>query len=198
MLTDELKGIDIILASRSPRRKELLKALGIQFRVVIPFVSEDYPRGLKREEIALTLAERKAVSVIGEQIEQGPDLLVIASDTIVCQGDTILNKPVDRAEAIKMLSGLSGRKHCVITAVCIADGKRIKSFYSETQVYFTKLQLVEIEFYVDNFKPYDKAGSYGIQEWIGYIGIEKIEGSYFNVMGLPIQKLYTELKNFIK
>ncbi len=198
MLTDTLKGKDIILASRSPRRKELLKALGIKFRVVIPSVSEEYTTGLEREEIALSLAERKAVSVIRGQKIKGADLLVIASDTIVCQDDNILNKPVDRAEAIQMLSGLSGKKHCVITAVCIADGKKMKSFFSETQVYFTKLQVEEMEFYVDNFKPYDKAGSYGIQEWIGYIGIEKIEGSYFNVMGLPIQKLYAELKNFIE
>ncbi len=110
----------------------------------------------------------------------------------------VLNKPVNRQEAIQMLQTLSGTRHQVITAVCIEGASQRHSFYSETNVYFTKLQDEEIEFYVDNFEPYDKAGSYGIQEWIGFIGIEKIEGSYFNVMGLPVQKLYSALKSFIK
>ncbi|MDT8402084.1 MAG: Maf family nucleotide pyrophosphatase [Bacteroidales bacterium] len=198
MLIQKLKSRNIILASRSPRRKELLSALGLSFRVVIPGVSENYPVDLEREEVAIYLAERKAASVIDQERSGSGSLLVIASDTIVCKANEIFNKPADRDGAIKMLQELSGNKHSVITAVCIANTERMKSFYSETQVYFTKLQDEEINYYVDNYKPYDKAGSYGIQEWIGYIGIEKIEGSYFNVMGLPVQKLYRELKNFIK
>jgi len=198
MLKEGLKDKDIILASRSPRRKELLSSLGITFRVVEPAVCEDYPPNLKREEIALYLAARKAESVIQKESKKDEDFVIIASDTIVCLGDMILNKPASRQEAISMLQKLSGKKHQVITAVCIEGNAHSHSFYSETNVYFTKLQDDEIEYYVDNFKPYDKAGSYGIQEWIGFIGIEKIEGSYFNVMGLPVQKLYTELKNFIK
>lgn len=197
MLNDEIKGKDIILASRSPRRKELLSVLGISFRVVEPTLSEDYPGELKREEIALYLAGRKAESIINKEGSKGDNTIVIASDTIVCMDDAILNKPESRQEAIEMLKMLSGNCHDVITAVCIADINRQDRFYSETKVYFTKLQDEEIEYYVDSHKPYDKAGSYGIQEWIGYIGIERIEGSYFNVMGLPVQKLYTKLKNFI-
>ncbi len=198
MLKEVLKDKDIILASRSPRRKELLSSLGIIFRVVEPDVCEDYPTNLKREEIALYLAGRKAESVIRKEENKDSDLLIIASDTIVCLDDMVLNKPVNRQEAIQMLQTLSGTRHQVITAVCIEGASQRHSFYSETNVYFTKLQDEEIEFYVDNFEPYDKAGSYGIQEWIGFIGIEKIEGSYFNVMGLPVQKLYSALKSFIK
>jgi len=198
MLKEVLKDKDIILASRSPRREELLSSLGIIFRIVEPDICEDYPANLKREEIALYLAGRKAESVIQKEKKEDSDFLIIASDTIVCLDDMILNKPANRQEAIQMLQKLSGTKHQVITAVCIESPSRRQSFYSETNVYFTKLQDDEIEYYIDNFKPYDKAGSYGIQEWIGFIGIEKIEGSYFNVMGLPVQKLYTELKNFIK
>jgi len=198
MLIQKLKSKDIILASRSPRRKELLSALGLSFRVVIPGVNENYPGELGREEIAICLAERKAAWVIKQEKGGSGNLLVIASDTIVCKDSKIFNKPPDRAGAIKMLKELSGNKHSVITAVCLANNERMKSFYSETLVYFTKLQDEEIKFYVDNYEPYDKAGSYGIQEWIGYIGIEKIEGSYFNVMGLPVQRLYSELKNFIE
>ena len=198
MLTGELHGRDIILASRSPRRRELLSGLGVSFRVVAPNVIEDYPEHLERGEIALHLAEKKAQAVVNEEKEKAVEILVIASDTIVCQGETMLGKPADRSEALGMLRQLSGKMHSVITAVCISDGTRTKSFCSETQVYFADLEDEEMEYYVDNYKPFDKAGSYGIQEWIGYIGIERIEGSYFNVMGLPTQRLYGELRNFFK
>lgn len=198
MLTGELQGRDIILASRSPRRRELLSGLGISFRVVVPRIIEDYPEHLEREEIALHLAEKKAESVVNEEKDKTAGMLVVASDTIVCQGDAMLGKPADRNEALGMLKQLSGKMHSVITAVCISDGLKMKSFFSETQVYFTDLEEEEMEHYVDNYKPFDKAGSYGIQEWIGYIGIERIEGSYFNVMGLPTQRLYKELGNFFK
>jgi septum formation protein len=198
MLKEELKDKDVILASRSPRRKELLSSLGIDFRIVEPDDCENYPSSLKREEIALYLAGRKAESVIEKERDKLLNSIVIASDTIVCLDNIVLNKPASRKEAIQMLKKLSGKDHEVITAVCLAGNSRQHSFYSKTKVYFANLQDDEIEFYVDNYKPYDKAGSYGIQEWIGYIGIEWIEGSYFNVMGLPVQKLYTELKKFIK
>lgn len=198
MLKEELKDKDVILASRSPRRKELLSSLGIDFRIVEPDDCENYPASLEREEIALYLAGMKAEWVIKKEKGKLLNSIIIASDTIVCLDNIVLNKPASREEAIQMLKKLSGKGHEVITAVCLAGNSRQHSFYSKTKVYFANLHDDEIEFYVDNYKPYDKAGSYGIQEWIGYIGIEWIEGSYFNVMGLPVQKLYTELKKFIK
>lgn len=195
MLLEDLKKKDIILASRSPRRKHLLQSLGIDFSVEAPGTSENYPPGLERQEIALYIAVKKAESVTaGKDTGQ----IIIASDTIVCIGDRILNKPANRNEAMQMLRQLSGNDHYVITAVCIADSLKKRSFYSETKVRFTKLQDEEIEYYIDRCQPWDKAGAYGIQEWIGHIGIERIEGSYFNVMGLPVQRLYAELKEFIK
>jgi len=197
MLIEELKSKDIILASRSPRRKQLLSALGINFRIVEPVISEDFPAELTGKNIALHLASKKAESVIKRETASN-NLIVIASDTIVCINNLVLNKPFDRKGAIQMIRTLSDKWHNVITAVCISDIKKKRTFYSDTLVHFTKLQDDEIEYYVDNFKPYDKAGAYGIQEWIGFIGIEQIKGSYFNVMGLPVQKLYTELKRFIK
>lgn len=197
MLIEEIKTKDIVLASRSPRRKELLSALGIDFRIMKPVVSEDYPPGMENERVAVYLAEKKANWVLERENKPDNNLIIIASDTIVCLDDMILNKPSGRQEAVEMISSLSGKMHFVITGVVLAGGSKQRSFYSETKVYFTKLQYEEIEYYVDHFRPYDKAGSYGIQEWIGYIGIDRIEGSYFNVMGLPVQRLYNELKSFI-
>jgi len=196
ILFEKIKLKDIVLASRSPRRKQLLSSLGIDFRIIEPVVSEDYPPDMEKEKIAVYLAEKKANYVLQREKEQ-KNLVVIASDTIVCIDDQILNKPADRAEAVDMIRSLSDKMHYVITGVFIASNDKRRSFYSETMVYFTKLQDEEIEYYVDHYKPYDKAGSYGIQEWIGYIGIERIEGSYFNVMGLPVQRLYSELKQLI-
>ena len=196
MFLEELKKKDIILASRSPRRKILLEALGIDFRIIVPDTGEDYPPGPAPGEVAIDLALRKARSVLNK-LPDNRDIIVIASDTIVCLDDEILNKPEDRREAIEMLRKLSGRSHNVITGVSIASKEKELSFFSETKVNFTVLEVEEIEYYVDAFKPYDKAGSYGIQEWIGYVGIDNIEGSYFNVMGLPVQRLYGELKEFM-
>ncbi|MDZ7738417.1 MAG: Maf family nucleotide pyrophosphatase [Bacteroidales bacterium] len=195
MLLEELKNKDIILASGSPRRKQLLQSLGIDFRIEKPEVSENYPPGLEREEIALYIAVKKAEAVIrGKDAGQ----IIIASDTIVCIDDRVLNKPAGREDAVQMLKQLSGNEHFVITAVCLADSRKMRSFFSETKVRFAELLDQEIEYYIDRYQPWDKAGAYGIQEWIGYTGIEWIEGSYFNVMGLPVQKLYDELKKFIK
>ncbi len=184
---------NIILASKSPRRQNLLKELGFDFEIKTKDVKEVYPPELKKEAVAIFLSELKATA-FNEELK-GNDL-VITSDTIVCLGDEIIGKPTDRDDAVKMLGKLSGNKHEVITAVTLSSKQQMKTFYEMTEVYFKELAQNEIEYYLDNYQPYDKAGSYGIQEWIGYIGIEKINGSYFNVMGLPVKKLYDEIIKF--
>jgi len=181
------------LASKSPRRQSLLKELGIDFKIITKEVEEVYPPSLKREEVAVFLSELKASAFIDDIIEND---LVITSDTIVCFRDEIIGKPTDREDALKMLAKLSGNKHEVITAVTLLSKQKKHTFYELTEVYFKPLTTAEIEYYIDNYQPYDKAGSYGIQEWIGYIGIEKINGSYFNVMGLPVKRVNEELLKF--
>lgn len=191
MIHEKLKNYTIILASKSPRRQYLLKELGLNFRIdTSKSIEESFPDQLKAEEIALYLAEQKAKAFNDSLAEK--DILITA-DTIVWLDGKVLNKPRNYKDAIEMLKQLSGQMHQVLTGVCISTVSKQVSFYANTNVYFKKLSDNEITFYIDNFKPFDKAGSYGIQEWIGYIGIERIEGSYFNVMGLPIQKLYEEL-----
>lgn len=191
-----LESYKVILASNSPRRKELLAGLGISFDVMtIPGIDESFPDSLQGGEIPLFLAQKKC-DAYRDILKD--NTLVITADTIVWQDGKVLGKPRDRREAIEMLSSLSGSSHYVYTGVCVRDCHKEISFYSESKVYFDSLDLSEIEFYVDQFKPFDKAGSYGIQEWIGYIGVKRIEGSYFNIMGLPIQRLYQELKMFMK
>ena len=192
MLAEKLGKYHIILASKSPRRQYLLKEMGVDFEIRNNQVDEHYPEHLKREEIALYLSELKAASF--KNIRENE--LLITSDTIVWIHDHILHKPKDYKEAVKMLNLLSGNMHEVVSGVSLKTKEQSRSFHSVTKVYFKKLLPEEIRYYLENFKPYDKAGSYGIQEWIGYIGIEKIEGSYFNVMGLPVQRLYQELMNF--
>ncbi len=201
MLLENLKNYKIILASHSPRRQYLLKELGIDFEIKIKDngeikFNEVYPKTLKKEQIALYNAGLKAKAC---ENEISDNTILITADTIVCLGNEVLNKPDDYDDAVKMLNKLSGKKHQVITGVCIKSTLKNSSisFYDTTNVYFKELTRQEITYYVNKFKPYDKAGAYGIQEWIGYIGIEKIEGSYFNVMGLPVQKLYEELKKYI-
>lgn len=194
MIQNRLKQYQIILASQSPRRAELLKQLGLDFSLDSKNVEEVYPEGLNNVEIAIYLSQLKAAPY---QMEvKGTNKLVITSDTIVCVDNEVLGKPTDRNDAIAMLQKLSGRAHEVITGVTLISTQKSKSFFASTKVFFKDLTYNEIEFYVDEYKPYDKAGAYGIQEWIGMTGIEKIEGSYFNVVGLPVQKLYTELMNF--
>lgn len=194
MIQNRLKQYQIILASQSPRRAELLKQLGLDFSLDSKNVEEVYPEGLNNVEIAIYLSQLKAAPY---QIEvKDTNKLVITSDTIVCVDNEVLGKPTDRNDAIAMLQKLSGRAHEVITGVTLISTQKSKSFFASTKVFFKDLTYNEIEFYVDEYKPYDKAGAYGIQEWIGMTGIEKIEGSYFNVVGLPVQKLYTELMNF--
>lgn len=194
MLQNHLSSYNIILASQSPRRQFLLKELNLEFTIdTSNSVDESYPDNLKSHQIALYLAEKKAAAFKGKL--QSNDL-VITSDTIVWLNEQVLNKPKNYEDAFRMLKLLSGNKHQVITGVCLFNVHKKKSFYSYTDVFFKNLSDEEIEFYLQTHKPYDKAGSYGIQEWIGYIGIESIHGSYFNVMGLPIQRLYEELIKF--
>jgi len=184
---------NIILASRSPRRQNLLKELGFDFEIKTKEIEEIYPPELQREQVAVFLSELKASAFVSDLKDND---LVITSDTIVCLNDEIIGKPVDRDDAVKMLGKLSGNKHEVITAVTLLSHQKQHTFYEVTEVYFKPLTISEIEYYVDNYEPFDKAGSYGIQEWIGYIGIEKINGSYFNVMGLPVKRVYDELMEF--
>lgn len=182
-----------ILASKSPRRQELLKSLGIEFEVQVQNGDEDYPVNLSKEEIPVFLAHQKATYFKNKLREK--DLLITA-DTIVWFNGEVLGKPENKEKAVKTLQILSGQEHQVITGVCLTSTKKQKSFYSISNVRFKDLSLPEIEFYISEYKPFDKAGSYGIQEWIGYVGITHIEGSFYNVMGLPIQQLYTEILNF--
>lgn len=186
-------NMHLVLASASPRRRELLSHLTIPFTVwQHPFV-EDSSRDSSPESIAVNLAVSKSDQIAG-RIEEGD--IVITADTIVWCNDKLLNKPADREEAISMLTFLSGKTHMVVTGVSLRSLVHTASFASVTGVRFRALSEEEIVFYVDNYSPYDKAGAYGIQEWIGYIAVESISGSYFNVMGLPVQKVYAELIKF--
>ncbi len=179
----------LLLASNSPRRKELLAGLGLTFDVFVKEVEEDYPAELKGSEVATYLAAHKA----DQYYDDLSDQILITADTIVCLADDVLNKPADYDEAFRMLTSLSGKSHEVITGVCILTRDHKEVFFDTTKVYFKELSEQEIDYYITNYKPFDKAGAYGIQEWIGKIGIERIEGSYFNVVGLPVQKLYSHL-----
>lgn len=194
ILSQKFSKRKIILASRSPRRHRLLKELGLEFDIQVVDVEEVYPKGLKREEIPVYLAKLKADAFPALGITD--DQLVITADTIVWLNGKVLQKPVDREDAVRILKELSGNMHEVFSGVCLKSKNKTTSFHACSEVFFRELQKEEIEYYVDTYKPFDKAGAYGIQEWIGYIGIEKITGSFFNVMGLPTQKLYDELLKF--
>lgn len=195
MLLDQLKEYKIVLATRSPRRHELMKGLRIPFEVRIPEAHpEEFPGHLDRYGIPEYLAKQKATGIVAD-VPQGA--LFITADTIVWINGRVLPKPPDREEARCMLNELSGNRHEVITGVAIRSSDRLHTFHSSTCVFFRELTGSEIDFYIDHFEPFDKAGAYGIQEWIGYAGIKRIEGSYFNVVGLPVQELYVELERFI-
>ena len=186
----------IILASNSPRRRELLGGLGISFTTrVLDGIDESWPQELKGEDISLYISREKAAPY---KTLIAPDELVITADTIVYVDGQVLGKPVDEDDAKRMLRMISGRWHEVITGVTLMTAEREHSFAVTTRVRFCYLSEQEIEFYIKNYAPMDKAGAYGIQEWIGYVGVERIEGSYFNVVGLPVQRLYRELINFCK
>ena len=183
----------IILGSNSPRRQELLKSLGFTFLNKPINADESFPIDLLAEEIALYLAEKKA-DAYAEDLKDTE--ILITADTIVwCEGK-VFNKPANFIEGKKMLETLSGKMHEVFTAVCLKSGNKQTTFYDVSKVYFKKLKPEEIEYYLINFTPYDKAGGYGVQDWLGYIAIDKIEGSFYNVMGLPVKELYEELIKF--
>jgi septum formation protein len=183
----------IILASQSPRRRQILQDAGVNFESRSKDTNEDFSPTLPKHEVPVYLAKKKAQAFLSDLKENE---LLITADTVVIIGEEILNKPGNREEAIKMLSKISGRMHEVVTGVCMTTLNKKISFSDLTRVFFLPLSQADIEYYVDTHKPFDKAGSYGIQEYIGYIGIEKIEGSYFNVMGLPIHKVIAELRKF--
>ena len=193
MLSNHLQKHKLILASKSPRRQYLLKELGFDFEVRTKEVDESFPDHLKAQEIPLYLCEKKA-DAFDEELHD--DTVVITADTIVWVNGQVLNKPENFADAVRMLKLLSDNVHEVYTGVCLKSKNKKVSFYALTTVYFKKLSQEEIEYYINNHNPYDKAGAYGAQEWIGYIAIEKIEGTYFNVMGLPVKELYEELLKF--
>jgi septum formation protein len=182
----------LILASSSPRRQYLMKEAGFDFTVEKPEVEEDFPSEMPVDQVAKYLASKKA-EFFRPQIHNE---IIVTADTVVILGNKIMNKPADRAEAIKMLTDLSGKTHLVMTGVCILSKEKEESFDDTTEVTFQSLTKTEIEHYVDNYKPFDKAGAYGAQDWIGMVAIQKITGSYFNVMGLPIHKVYQHLKNW--
>lgn len=195
MLIEKLQDYKIILGSGSPRRKQLLSEMGIQFDVRPAKVNEVYPENLTAAEIAGYLSKIKADAFNADDLKK--NTLVITADTIVTLEGEVLGKPESRDDAIHILKRLSGKPHEVITGVTLKTGKKEKTFSVLTLVYFKELEEQEIVYYVDHFKPYDKAGAYGIQEWIGHVAIDKIEGSYFNVMGLPTHRLYMELVTFL-
>ncbi len=188
---NNLSDYNIVLASNSPRRRQLLEELGLTFSTrVLKGIDESYPSGLDAEDIAVYISKKKA-DAYRETIADNE--LVITADTVVVCGCTALGKPHDADEACRMLRELSGKVHKVVTGVTITTKTQVKSFKSVTDVEFAELTEDEIRYYVDVYKPLDKAGAYGIQEWIGYVGVKSINGSFYNVMGLPVQKLYREL-----
>ena len=185
----------LILASNSPRRKELLAGLGLPFEVrVLSGIDESYPDAIPVGDVALHIAGLKADAY---RTTMAPDEIIITADTVVIVGDEILGKPVDEADAHRMLRLLSGRTHQVTTGVCIVAKEWERRFAVTTDVTFKTLSDEEIRYYVDTFKPFDEAGAYGIQEWIGYIGVTALQGSYYNVMGLPVQRIYEAIKELI-
>ena len=191
-MLDNLKKYKVVLASNSPRRKELLGGLGIGYEVkTMPDIDESYPDGLSMEEVPVYIARSKADAY--RPLMQ-PDELIITADTIVWLDGVVMGKPKDEEEACDMLRRLSGQTHQVVTGVCLTTIDRQQSFATVTDVTFDCLTEEEITHYVSRYQPMDKAGAYGIQEWIGYVGVRSIKGSYFNVVGLPIQRLYQELK----
>lgn len=194
IMFDNLTKYNIILASNSPRRRELLAQLGLKFTVrTLSGIDESYPAEAQGEDVALHIVGQKTAAY---RSMMGPTDLIITADTIVCVGNAVLGKPADAAEAKEMLRLLSGKTHSVVTAVGIATPEKNSTFAVTTQVRFAQLTDEVINYYVSHYKPFDKAGAYGIQEWIGYVGVESVEGSFFNVIGLPVQRLFTELQKF--
>lgn len=194
MIADQFKNYRLILASRSPRRQQLLRELGLKFDVVIKEYEEIYPESLSGEEIARFVAHEKAASF---KDDISDNEIVIAADTIVWCNNKVLGKPLDHDDATRILKEISGNTHEVITGVSLRSQTKELTFSESAKVTFETLTEEEISYYIDEYEPYDKAGAYGIQEWIGIIACSHIDGSYFNVVGLPVQRLYKELQRFI-
>lgn len=193
-MLENLNKYEIVLASNSPRRKELLQRMGVNFKVRTLFgIDESYPDSLRGEDIVCYISRNKAKAY---QSSMAPNELLITADTIVYVDGEVMGKPKNAEQAKEMLQKLSGKTHQVITGVTIVTAKRTENFGVTSQVKFTNITDEEINFYVDNYLPFDKAGAYGIQEWIGIVAVEEIKGSYFNVVGLPVQRLYQKLKTF--
>lgn len=193
-MLSNLKKYHIILASKSPRRQELLRGMGVDFEILIKETPEDYPSDLPLDEVPKYLSLQKSLAFKDDELPA--DYLLITSDTVViCEGE-ILGKPKDRKDAARMLELLSGKTHHVVTGVTVRSAMKTESFAVRSNVTFAQLDCEEIDYYIEHCKPYDKAGAYGIQEWIGYVGISGLEGSFYNVMGLPTRKLYQCLKGF--
>ena len=193
-MLSNLKNYQIILASKSPRRQELLRGMGVDFEILTKETPENYPADLPLDEVPKYLSLQKSLVFSDEELPA--DYLLITSDTVViCKGE-ILGKPKDREDAIRMLKLLSGKTHHVVTGVTVRSAQKTESFAVRSNVTFAQLDAEEIDYYIEHCKPFDKAGAYGIQEWIGYVGISGLEGSFYNVMGLPTRKLYQCLKGF--
>lgn len=194
LLTEKLKDYNVVLVSASPRRRELLKGLEFDFSCKSVDIEESYPQNLEGAQIPLYIADKKAEAFFPMM---GNTDLVITADTVVIAEDLVLGKPHDINEAKKMLELLSGKTHKVITGICLMTKHKRRSFHSMSEVTFTELSDEEIDHYLNAYKPLDKAGAYGVQEWIGFIGIEKLVGSFYNVMGLPVHRLYREMNAFL-
>lgn len=194
LLTEKLKNYNVVLVSASPRRRELLKGLEFDFSCKSVDIDESYPPNLEGAQIPLYIADKKADAFLPMM---GDKDLVITADTVVIAEDLVLGKPHDINEAKKMLEMLSGKTHKVITGICLMTKNKRRSFHSMSEVTFTELSDEEINHYLNIYKPFDKAGAYGVQEWIGFIGIEKLVGSFYNVMGLPVHRLYREMNAFL-
>ena len=193
-MLSNLNKYHIILASKSPRRQELLRGMGVDFEILTKETPEDYPNDLPLDEVPKYLSLQKSLAFNDEELPA--DYLLITSDTVViCEGE-ILGKPKDREDAARMLELLSGKMHHVVTGVTVRSAAKTESFAVRSNVTFAELEQDEIDYYIEHCKPFDKAGAYGIQEWIGYVGISGLEGSFYNVMGLPTRKLYQCLKSF--
>lgn len=193
MILEHLKDYSVVLASKSPRRQDLLKRMGVEFVCLTKETQETYP-AMPFDEVPEYLSLQKSMAFSDDELPE--NYLLITADTVVIAADEILGKPHDRADAMRMMEILSGKTHHVVTGVTVRSKNKTKSFSVKTKVTFARLEAEEMAYYVDHYKPYDKAGAYGIQEWIGYVGISGINGSFYNVMGLPTRRLYQTLKNF--
>ena len=193
-MLSNLKKYHIILASKSPRRQELLRGMGVDFEILTKETPEDYPSNLPLDEVPKYLSLQKSQAFKDNELPA--DYLLITSDTVVICEDEILGKPKDREDATRMLQMLSGKTHHVVTGVTVRSAEKTESFAVRSNVTFSELDEEEIAYYIEHCKPFDKAGAYGIQEWIGYVGISGLEGSFYNVMGLPTRRLYQCLKGF--